>query len=65
MLNPSIFCFLNSVDSDQLASEPADLDLHCFPLCLIMYNTITEILPDDWIEIERRSVISSMVYVYL
>ena len=30
-----ISCFENSADPDQLASEkPADLDLHCFPLCL-------------------------------
>ena len=35
MLNLDISNFENSVDPDQLASEkPADLDLHCFPLCL-------------------------------
>ena len=35
MRNPDISNFENSVDPDQLASEkPADLDLHCFPLCL-------------------------------
>ena len=33
MLNPYIFCFENSVDSDQLASKPADQDLHCFLFC--------------------------------
>ena len=35
MLKPDISNFENSVDQDQLASQkPADLDLHCFPLCL-------------------------------
>ena len=35
ILNLDILCFKNSVDPYQLASEkPADMDLHCFPLCL-------------------------------
>ena len=35
MLNPDIFCFDNSVDPDQLASEkPADQDQHCLSLSL-------------------------------
>ena len=35
MLNLDVPCFVNIVDSDQLASEkPADQDLHCFPVPL-------------------------------
>ena len=38
MMNPSKFCFLNSVDPDQLFSEPAEQDPHCFPL-IVHVNT--------------------------
>ena len=35
MLNMKISCFEYSVDPDQLASQKtADLDPHCFPVCL-------------------------------
>ena len=36
LVNPSP-AFANSVDQDQLASEPTDLDLHCLPLSMWMY----------------------------
>ena len=48
-----MFCFENSEDPDQLASEkPADLDPHCFPICLLILQLAnkTEILPVSWIQ---------------
>ena len=35
LLNPDIPCFANSVDPDQ---KPTDLDLHCLPSSMQIYN---------------------------
>ena len=59
MLNPDIFCFENSVDPDQLASEkPADQDPHSFHSAC-KYMLINGILLINWLKL-GRSIISTI-----
>ena len=65
MINPVIFCFENSQDPDQLASQkPADQDPHCFPDCLnLIANNLNQACQLDiyWEVVYNMNNISSMV----